>query len=1258
MTFPIALNVAPYFDDANTAIDDNYVQVLFKPSFAVQARELTQIQDILQNQISQLGEFVLADGSPVSGGHISVDGSATAITLQQQFSNTDINLSDFFVNSEPTLIINATGNTIIKAVVIGVDTTQVNPVIVVKYMTGTTFADGAVIQVATGVQTQAQLAANNSSSPASIASISAGVFFSGGYFVNVDPATIVLSSSNSAPSALVGLEIQADIINSGQDSSLLDPAQGAFNFQAPGADRAQYNLVLSSRSFTSTDTTQFYSLLTLENGLVTSQVEYPILGTINNTLAKRTYDTNGDFVVKPFIITTGVNQANAEQYAISVSPGEAFVKGFEFQTVGSQTLFADKALDTNSVTDYTFSLEFGNILTTANLFGGSVSGSFNIAGYQNVDVHCVASGQIVNGPFGGDYQATKIGTARIRDIETNGTGGSYFTYVIDVNITPNTFVAITGSSNNFTFPTAYSNIAANAYANVLCTVTTGGFVDQATILSYNNANRIATLDKLLSTPANSTSNISLNFGVKDIDCLVIQPSSVGNTYFTQQAANAFDACMDISFLGRDINGNTILQDTQFNNLIYPLPQSPIEQNSIENASFGARNCLLNQSFANTSLTISSGSGLGTQQNFPFGFQNQLLPDSVATENFVVVVRNALTSNLTNGQVLVMNRNQLGGAGGNGVFQVDTTHITIATSASAAFFGDVYFTVSQANASTSVRRTKSLFGNTSNTVLASTDSFVNAANVIGLTGLSTNNVKIDTANGYVWFLNAATMATTPGSNQSLYLPDVFNVIKVYDSGNINFAPNNTNSIDITQNYTLNSGQNDNYYDWASLTLKAGSNAPTGQTVVMLQYFAHTTSPGFFDADSYSSQVYNSQLIPYYNSPAFGTFSLRDSIDFRPTRQLGSVSTVANFTTNGLELPNPDSVFTLSYSFFLPRIDKLVLNKGGVFQIIEGISSQFPVAPADARDAMTLYILSVPAFTANVQQISLQYVENKRYTMADIGALDGRITQLELQSNLSALEQQATSETILYQDGVTAKDQYGVIADSFGDFSVVDNQTTDLRCYLQEGTLSPFKATIPLALEFSSNSAPFQKNERTYTLPWTEVPAVIQNTATVAVTVQPYLFAQFTGTINLTPETDYWFSETLSPQLIAPPTANPAMPPLPKPTQAPALIPSANVAPPSPPIVAGTSVAITDFWFVPDIYWYDTSVGFTYIEVQVGSTSYGVVSAVTNWFGTPTAAAATASSHPTNIPQTGSAIQLPSGSSITNSTTISPSQIKAL
>jgi hypothetical protein len=59
------LNIAPYFDDYD--ITKKYYRVLFKPGFAVQARELTQLQTTLQNQIEQFGENIYKEGSIIKG---------------------------------------------------------------------------------------------------------------------------------------------------------------------------------------------------------------------------------------------------------------------------------------------------------------------------------------------------------------------------------------------------------------------------------------------------------------------------------------------------------------------------------------------------------------------------------------------------------------------------------------------------------------------------------------------------------------------------------------------------------------------------------------------------------------------------------------------------------------------------------------------------------------------------------------------------------------------------------------------------------------------------------------------------------------------------------------------------------------------------------------------------------------------------------------------------------------------------------------
>lgn len=59
------LSRAPYYDDYNEK--DNYHRILFKPSVAVQVRELNQLQTILQNQIERFGDNVYKRGTIIDG---------------------------------------------------------------------------------------------------------------------------------------------------------------------------------------------------------------------------------------------------------------------------------------------------------------------------------------------------------------------------------------------------------------------------------------------------------------------------------------------------------------------------------------------------------------------------------------------------------------------------------------------------------------------------------------------------------------------------------------------------------------------------------------------------------------------------------------------------------------------------------------------------------------------------------------------------------------------------------------------------------------------------------------------------------------------------------------------------------------------------------------------------------------------------------------------------------------------------------------
>jgi len=270
-------------------------------------------------------------------------------------------------------------------------------------------------------------------------------------------------------------------------------------------------------------------------------------------------------------------------------------------------------------------------------------------------------------------------------------------------------------------------------------------------------------------------------------------------------------------------------------------------------------------------------------------------------------------------------------------------------------------------------------------------------------------------------------------------------------------------------------------------------------------------------------------------------------------------------------------------------------------------------------MTCYILNVPAFTANVKSINLQYVENKRYTMRDIGALDTRIQQLEYYSALTRLEAQTVNEKILYQDGVTAKDQYGVIADNFGAFTIADVSNPDLLCYMEPGSLGPLKAQWPIAFQLTANTGNVSfDGDKTFCISFTETPAIQQNAAATFVSVQPTLFAQFKGQMVLTPASDSYYSANLIPQI----TASAPVIPDPPPQPASPTLSKYTTTPVQPVTVSqGYKLFEVEPGFVSG-YGIHAFVGSSFIAGQTQyyyynrqPVTFGVVHALSNWYGQP-------------------------------------------
>ena len=1106
---PIDFNINPYnddFEEDNGPRENNYMRILFKPGYAVQARELTQLQSAIQNQIKLFGNHIFQDGSQVAGGHLTYDNMVISLKVEDQFGNTDVDITDF--NNQ--LITNNSGADNKKARVIAVDDSQEYKTLMIRYIRGKPFTDGETIKVVPGDTPKATLKAVASANVGTVISINQGIFYVDGFFVNVPQQTIVLDPYSNTPTYRVGLEIDESIIDESADSTLLDPAQESFNYQAPGADRYQYNLVLAKRTLDSLDDSSFFELIRIENGIITRQVKYPVYSEIEKTLARRTYDESGNYTVFPFRVSPADHPTDDTKFVLDVEPGKAYVKGFEFETIGKTPINVNKARTTEIIQGYDLSLEFGNYITVKNFYSGS-SGIFDTTQFANLDLHIVPTANI-NTSSAITYNRTLIGTARAKSLQRNS-GNKFDLYIIDQNMSSNTFNVAAASATTFTFPHQYPTTPTGVYNDVEFTVTSGLGAGQTRRIVTYDASRVATIDRAFDTVLDTTSYVTLNYALKETDSIVVKPTSFATEVFGGQNANtAIYASMDVDDFSKSSEGDTFLSRSAFDKLIYTFPETSISSN-FSDIDFYHRKLITGASFASGIYTI----GLSGQEEFHYGANTSYLSNSIVDENFIVLVKDKGSSAYSNGQILSLyNNDGLTYPSGNGAYKLTPTSVRLKCG-NASFTGDIFVNVKVEDAAlsgSSIVKTKTLRGNKSG--IASVNIGAATQVVTGQTG-----TKIDTSNGAVWFTNSADIVKTPGTKQSLFISDVIKINKIYDSGNTLFNPNSTNAIDITENYLFDTGQRDNYYDHGSIILKDGKSPPKGQTAVLLTYFEHGAGEGFFNRDSYTSTDISNNFVAIYSSSTVGSTSLLDTVDFRPRRT--DFTTATSFS--GLKLPYTNLSMELDYGYYLPRIDKLVVTSSKDFRVIPGIPSKYPKVPADIPDTMTIYTVYIPPYTNRAKDVKLKFHENRRYTMRDIGSIETRVNRLEYYTQLSLLEQQARNETYFYEDRTIEKEKYGILVEQFDGFNIADNKNPDLLCHISFNELKPYKKITPIKLDLIGSSGSYKLNGKTYSLNYTEEALITQETATKATTVQPYMFGTFNGTIELRPEIDYWVSENL-------------------------------------------------------------------------------------------------------------------------------------
>ena len=134
-------NVSPYYDDYDDT--KGYYRILFRPGYAVQAREVTQLQTVLQKQVERYGQHMFKDGSKVTGGELTLDTDVKSLKLETQQSGDNINATAF----SGVTVIGTDSNARGRVVASQAATTTTQPTLMFHPLSADTFDDGETITI-------------------------------------------------------------------------------------------------------------------------------------------------------------------------------------------------------------------------------------------------------------------------------------------------------------------------------------------------------------------------------------------------------------------------------------------------------------------------------------------------------------------------------------------------------------------------------------------------------------------------------------------------------------------------------------------------------------------------------------------------------------------------------------------------------------------------------------------------------------------------------------------------------------------------------------------------------------------------------------------------------------------------------------------------------------------------------------------------------------------------------------------------------
>lgn len=1268
------LNVGPYFDDFTS--EKNFYKVLFNPGRPVQSRELNNIQSILQNQIESFGKHFFKEGSLVIPGNITYDSQFFAIKLNPTSFNVDISLYiDKYIGKK--IVGQISGITaIIQKVEIPDSTNNLEHVtLYAKYLDSDSnfeinfFEDGeslssteSIVYGNTSINAGtpfASLISSDATSTGSAVSIANGIYFVRGTFAQVSTETIILDYYSNTPSYRVGLKISEEIITSKDDPSLYDNAKNFTNYAAPGADRFKINLSLIKKTIDSVSTdTDFVELLRIENGEIKKIVTKTDYSIIKDYLAQRTYDESGNYSVTPFKISlhnslnnrlgndglffdnqkTDVGTTPSDDLmCIKLSPGKAYVKGYDIEKTSVTILDVSKPRKTQKVESAVIPFEMGNLVRINNITGSPKQN-------QSIELHSVRRSS-----SGNPSSNTKIGDARVynyvlTDSAYSGNTTNWDLYLYDIQ-TYTTLIlnqALSGTQFPSTSFVKGKSSGANGYAiasgdgttTINLRQTSGTFIigeqiiingvelyprSISQIISYgaNDIKQVyqstavsgfstsfmgdSVLDKELPIGFNPSDTINISAGgvvsspgkffnsIKEGSIIryqtsegsaekfnrVVSVSPTGTTLTVTSVNSVTGICDGTVGVATNVSfniGSPKIRDIEKGFLYAELPDSNVSSVNLNGSrlTFSAQSTTAKSSSSPIVLSISDFSlptGVGTAFFETFDEERYSIhytdgtTQSITSDQFSLANNQVTLSNLTAGKTTSsINATLIKSGIQSKEKQYNKSRITniiyskysesgtgISTSINDGLIYNQYYGLRVQDQEIclnypDVSKVLAIYESLDElNPTFDTLSFSLILNV-GANAIVGENIIGSESNCIARVVDKSTNSVSIiylNSNRFLN-SEVVNFQESNLSGELDFITFG-NYRDITNKFTLDKGQKKQYYDYSRIVRNSGEIEPTKKLLIVFDHYSvpQTDNGDVFTILSYTKDQFGE------NIPLIGDNKVRasDTLDFRPRVPVFSASNSSPFDFSNRDFSSstklnlsPNESILLGYDYYLGRVDKIYLDKNGEFIYLEGTSSSDPKPPSKSDEVMELATITLPPYLYNPKDSTISLVDNRRYTMRDIGLIEDRVENLERVTSLSLLE--LSTQTLQVQDSEGFnRFKTGFFVDDFKDdrrinlnFSLleIDRNTQELIPIISRNSLKNYLAPanntsdeeVDLSVNYELIDPNVQKTGNAITLKYTSTKWIEQPLATQVENINPFHVISYTGSIKLSPNRDNW------------------------------------------------------------------------------------------------------------------------------------------